>query len=212
MKSATQRKLAAKAAQRADAPEIKSGDAGTPTGALVKADQAAKLAGGIVVKADEAAGRVTVDITEDSLRAALGTRSHEVAQRLAAGLALVPVHGFSLGKRVSSALSLLTEIAPATALEAMLAVQMVGVHEGANSFLYSALLQDQSPEGRDANVLRATRLMRLFNEQLEAMAKLRGKAGQQKVTVEHVHIHEGGQAVVGVVAPNGKTAEGGGGK
>jgi hypothetical protein len=30
----------------------------------------------------------------------------------------------------------------------------------------------------------------------------RGK-GQQKVTVEHVHVHSGGQAVVGVVEPAG---------
>jgi hypothetical protein len=33
---------------------------------------------------------------------------------------------------------------------------------------------------------------------LEALNRDRGK-GQQKVTVEHVHVHEGGQAVVGVV-------------
>jgi len=33
---------------------------------------------------------------------------------------------------------------------------------------------------------------------LEALNKHRGK-GQQKVTVEHVHVHEGGQAVVGNV-------------
>ena len=29
--------------------------------------------------------------------------------------------------------------------------------------------------------------MRLFKEQLEAMMKLKGRASQQKVTVEHVH-------------------------
>jgi len=45
--------------------------------------------------------------------------------------------------------------------------------------------------------------MRVFIEQLVAMAKLKGKAGQQKVVVEHVHVHSGGQAVVGTVAaPN----------
>jgi len=50
---------------------------------------------------------------------------------------------------------------------------------------------------------KATRLMRLFIEQLAAMAKLKGKTGQQKVVVEHVHVHSGGQAVVGAVAsPN----------
>jgi len=51
--------------------------------------------------------------------------------------------------------------------------------------------------------------MRLFNEQLEAMQKLKGKAGQQKVTVEHVHVHEGGQAIVGAVSA-GKVGRGGG--
>ncbi len=42
--------------------------------------------------------------------------------------------------------------------------------------------------------------LRLFNDQLEAMQKLKGKTGQQRVTVEHVHVHKGGQAVVGTVA------------
>ena len=41
--------------------------------------------------------------------------------------------------------------------------------------------------------------MRVFSEQLEAMQKLRGKAGQQRVTVEHVHVHNGAQAIVGTV-------------
>jgi hypothetical protein len=46
--------------------------------------------------------------------------------------------------------------------------------------------------------------MRLFTEQLGAMARLQGTAGQQKMTVEHVHVHAGGQAIVGPVA-GGKT-------
>jgi hypothetical protein len=38
---------------------------------------------------------------------------------------------------------------------------------------------------------------------LEALNRHRGK-GQQKVTVEHVHVHSGGRAVVGMVeAPGG---------
>jgi hypothetical protein len=46
--------------------------------------------------------------------------------------------------------------------------------------------------------------MRVFNEQLEVMQKLKGKTGQQKVTVEHVHVNEGGQAIVGaLIAPRG---------
>jgi hypothetical protein len=37
---------------------------------------------------------------------------------------------------------------------------------------------------------------------IEAMEKLKGKTGQQKVTVEHVHVYQGGQAIVGAVSPN----------
>lgn len=81
----------------------------------------------------------------------------------------------------------------------MLAVQMMGVHQAALMFLKNATVEQQTAEGRDLNLLRATRLMRLFLEQLEAMQKLKGKAGQQKVTVEHVHVHEGGRAIVGAV-------------
>jgi hypothetical protein len=44
-------------------------------------------------------------------------------------------------------------------------------------------------------VLRATRLMRLFNEQVETMAKLKGKSGQQRVVVEHVTVAAGGHAI-----------------
>ena len=42
--------------------------------------------------------------------------------------------------------------------------------------------------------------MRLFTEQLAALAKLKGRTSQQKVTVEHVHVHDGGQAIVGAVS------------
>ena len=61
-------------------------------------------------------------------------------------------------------------------------------------------LPNQGTEATDLNVLRATRLMRAFNEGVEAMQKLKGKASQQNVTVEHVHIHKGGQAIVGAVS------------
>ena len=99
-----------------------------------------------------------------------------------------------------AAFAFMQEVKPAGATEALLAVQILGVHNTALRFLRLATVEGQTFEGTDANVLRATRLLRLFNEQLEAMAKLKGKAGQQKVTVEHVHIHQGGQAIVGAVS------------
>jgi hypothetical protein len=41
----------------------------------------------------------------------------------------------------------------------------------------------------------------VFIEQVETMAKLKGKTGQQQVVVEHVTVKAGGQAIVGAVMP-----------
>ena len=46
----------------------------------------------------------------------------------------------------------------------------------------------------------AIKLLRTFTMQIEALQRYRGK-GQQKVTVEHVHVNAGGQAIVGAVHP-----------
>ena len=94
-------------------------------------------------------------------------------------------------------------MSPQNATEAMLGAQMIACHDAALSFLARATAQDQCVELADRNVLRATRLMSLFGEQLEAMQRLRGKTGQQRVTVEHVHVHEGGQAIVGTITGRG---------
>src|SRR6185295_10807297 len=47
-----------------------------------------------------------------------------------------------------------------------------------------------------------TKFMRTFTMQVEALARKRSK-GEQNVTVKHVHIHAGGQAVVGNVSHRG---------
>ena len=58
----------------------------------------------------------------------------------------------------------------------------------------------------------ATKMLRTYTTQLEALAKLR-RGGAQKVTVEHVHVYEGGQAIVGNVnTPSPQTLPGGGGR
>jgi hypothetical protein len=54
----------------------------------------------------------------------------------------------------------------------------------------------------EATVSLLTKLHRTFTTQLEAMQRYRGK-GPQQVRVEHVHVHEGGQAIVGTVQQGG---------
>ena len=138
-------------------------------------------------------------------RQATGTQSHDVAERIIAQVAAAQVWPRPKGAsdQVIQAVLTMAEMAPQNATEAMLAVQMIAANDAALLFLRRATADGQTVEGADADVLRATWLMRVFIEQLVAMAKLKGKAGQQKVVVEHVHVHSGGQVVVGTVAaPN----------
>ena len=87
---------------------------------------------------------------------------------------------------------------PGDGAEGMLAAQMVGTHFAALECLRRAALPNQTFKGRDMALKHAQKLMTLYTQQLAALNKHRGK-GQQKVTVEHVHVEAGGQAIVGNV-------------
>jgi hypothetical protein len=144
-------------------------------------------------------------------RDAMGMADTDAATTLVAQAAALPATEISSDVQgpeksrmnVQAAVELIEQIRPEGALQSMLVAQMIGVHNTAIKFLMRASITDQTFEGTDANVLRATRLFRLFNEQLQALESLRGQKGQQHVTVEHVHVYEGGQAIVGNVTPGG---------
>jgi hypothetical protein len=99
-------------------------------------------------------------------------------------------------------LNLIHEIRPQNGLESLLTTQMINTHMLANEMMYRASFPKQTPGGVDRNINRATKLMRVFNAQIDTLQKLRGK-GQHKMTVEHVHVYEGGQAVVGDINQGG---------
>jgi hypothetical protein len=86
-------------------------------------------------------------------------------------------------------------------IEGMLATQMVATHFAAIGVLRRLKGSETIPR-QDSNGNLAAKLLRTFTMQVEALQRYRGK-GQQKVTVEHVHVHSGGQAIVGTVHPGG---------
>ena len=86
-------------------------------------------------------------------------------------------------------------------IEAMLAIQMVATHFAATRALRRLKGSDMVSQ-QDSNGNLAVKLLRTFAAQTEALQRYRGK-GQQKVTVEHVHVHTGGQAIVGSVSQSG---------
>src|SRR5829696_5200496 len=89
-------------------------------------------------------------------------------------------------------------IGPKDELEGMLAAQLMAAHHAAMECHRRAMLGDQTFEGRKENLNQANKLSRTYATLLEALNRHRGK-GQQKISVEHVHVHPGAQAIVGAV-------------
>ena len=106
--------------------------------------------------------------------------------------------GLSEAQVVKAALAAMGGLAPRDELEGMLAAQMVATHAAAMECLRRAMIDGQTIEGRDQNLKHATKLLGVYARQVEALDKHRGK-GQQKITVEHVTVNAGGQAIVGNV-------------
>ena len=106
-------------------------------------------------------------------------------------------------RQLSAMAAALIGIAPRDELEGMLAGQLVAANAAAMECYRRAMIGEQTFEGRKENLSQANKLSRTYVTLLEALNRHRGKAGHQKVTVEHVHVHAGAQAVVGTVQAGG---------
>ena len=105
-------------------------------------------------------------------------------------------------------LDAMTSLAPRDGLEVMICGQMVALHSQAMEYLRRAVLPDQTSDGVDHNVNRATRLLRTFAILTESLRAHRS-GGKQTVTVEHVTVQAGGQAIVGAVTTGGRVGDAG---
>ena len=105
-------------------------------------------------------------------------------------------------RQLGATVAALQGISPRDELEGMMAAQLIAAHNASMECYRRAMIGEQSFEGRRENLNQANKLSRTWATLLDALNKHRGK-GQQKVTVEHVHVHAGGQAVVGTVEQPG---------
>jgi hypothetical protein len=108
-------------------------------------------------------------------------------------------------------LAIIQAARPDNELQAALAVQMAVTHFATLALVNRAMRVDQIPQVDSAGNL-AVKFARTFTLQAEALAKLK-RGGEQIVKV--IHVHPGGQAIVGNVttssAPNNGAADVGGG-
>jgi hypothetical protein len=137
----------------------------------------------------------------DRLKKALGTSSSAFVNASLIELqtaARLPFSGVS-ETALNAALAMIEAAAPRDEIEGALAVQMACTHTAAMAVL--ARLTGGASERRLAALgSAAARLLRAYSTQVEVLRRLRHGGGQY-VRVEHVHINEGGQAVIGNVSP-----------
>jgi hypothetical protein len=121
------------------------------------------------------------------------------------------VNANKLGKKpdecgLNYMLAVVKAVAPKDEIEAMLAAQMAAVHVATMTFARRLNHVDNLAQ-QDSAERAFNKLARTFAVQMEALKRYR-TGGEQKVTVHHVTVNEGGQAIVGAVSP---VATGGGG-
>lgn len=95
-------------------------------------------------------------------------------------------------------LSVIKGVEPQDEVESMLAAQMAAVHMATMTFA-RRLAHVDNIQQQDSAEKAFNKLARTFTTQVEALKRYR-TGGEQKVTVEHVTVNEGGQAIVGNVS------------
>ena len=129
---------------------------------------------------------------------ALGTGDLDFYHGLLHQLATVGSKGGQVDERgLNFMLSVMKGVQPRDQLEAMLAAQMAAVHMATMTIAQRLAHVENIPQ-QDSAERAFNKLSRTFTTQMEALKRYR-TGGEQKVTVQHVSVAEGGQAIVGNV-------------
>ena len=153
------------------------------------------------------AGGCSVNVPHDfreSLKAVFGVDDADFAENTLQQIVRIEMSDDSAATQtnVNSSLAAIAGIGPKDGVESMLASQMAMIHSAS---LESLRLANQSVNSqvRQAHLNQSVKLCRTFSAQIDSLNRHRGR-GQQKISVEHVHVHNGGQAVVGNISKSGE--------
>ncbi|MEX1662503.1 hypothetical protein AB4874_12715 [Thioclava sp. 15-R06ZXC-3] len=139
------------------------------------------------------------DLAHILMMADLGTCDPDFMAGIQGQVAYVGAQGRQIDERASNfLLSVARAVQPRDELEAMLAVQMGAIHQ-ATMMMARRLNHVETIPQQDAAERALNKLARTYTTQMDALKRYR-TGGQQKVTVEHVTVNQGGQAIVGAVS------------
>jgi len=137
----------------------------------------------------------------DRLKKALGTSSSDFVNATLAQIqnaSRLPAGGIS-ETSVNAVLAFIEGAEPKNELEAALAIQMAGTH----AVIMALLSRLGGGYATDRSMVMKTsavaRLLKAFAVQVEALRRLKN-GGSQFVRVEHVHLNQGANAVIGNIA------------
>jgi len=140
------------------------------------------------------------------LKTAFGTVSDEFVDMALHHLeraARMPGDGAS-DMAINGAIAMIAAFAPKNEVEAALALQAACTHMAAMAVMSRIGGAGGGPQRLPGLASATAKLLRAYCTQVETYRRLRG-GGEQNIRVEHVHVHEGGQAIVGVI--NSQTHE-----
>lgn len=126
-----------------------------------------------------------------------------LSQLTAIGTALVPASATvkDMAVKLDAATQSMRTLAPQDGVEGQLIAQLVVLQEHAMTWLGKAMHTNR-PDFANIYLNGASKLLTRHHEALDALLKYR-RRGEQRVHVEHVHVHGGGQAIVGTVTSGG---------
>jgi hypothetical protein len=140
------------------------------------------------------------DVWREQLKTVLGTASDafvDMALHHLERAARMPGDGAS-EMAINGAIAMIAAKAPRDEIEAALALQMACTHMAALAVMSRIGGAGGGPQRIPGLASASAKLLRAFCTQLETYRRLRG-GGDQNIRVEHVHVHEGGQAIVGAI-------------
>jgi len=161
------------------------------------------------------AGKQLAPVTSDdshspwlaSLKEAFGVHDNDLATLLLSQLAggcfkALPGNESAINGVVAA----VAEMKPQDPVEATLSINMMACHVQAMRLMRQVANNDSTlrSEAVNADIKLADRLIRTGAMLVEALSRHRRK-GAQKMTVEHVHVHAGAQAIVGNVSQGDQT-------
>jgi hypothetical protein len=174
--------------------------------AIEKAFEQRKIAPAPKLKVEDS--KISIDHPDEMIgyalmQNALGTLDAPFTSGLLKQLAGAALDGTTIDEAdLNFMVSVIKGIEPRDQVEAMLAAQMAGI-QMAMMRSFSRLTQVKGLLLLDATERAINKFARTFTSQMEALKRYR-TGGEQKVTVQHVSVGEGGQAIVGNVTQNSR--------